>query len=114
MFTRQRPDVRDVPADVRESLNDGDNEDDQECQVNEHGNQRPEHDEKSPNRGDATEDHRDNRGSNVEENPHAAKDDRLHGVEAHEIVSLFQNVKDDPANERYARDGRDEVRRQIH
>src|SRR5205814_1678700 len=54
------------------------------------------------------------RRDNIEEDPDAAKNDRLHGVEADEVVSLFQNIENNSANERDARDRCRDVRRQVH
>ena len=48
----------------------------------------------------------------VEEEPSAAEDDRLHGVETDELVVLFQDVKNQAPNERNAGEGGGDVGRQ--
>jgi len=47
---------------------------------------------------DCAKHHVHDSGDNVEEKPGAAKNDRLHRVETHETVTLFQNVKNDAAD----------------
>ena len=47
----------------------------------------------------------DDRGHNVKEKPRAAKDDRLHRVEAHKTVVFLEDIKNDAADQRDARDG---------
>lgn len=106
LFTGDRADVRNVPPHIRERFDDRDNENDEETQMHEHRNKSPEHGEKSTDARDAAENQRNDRREDVEENPDAAKNDRLHGVEAHEAIVLFQDVEDDPADQRYAGDGR--------
>ena len=48
----------------------------------------------------------------VEEKPSTPKNDRLHCIKTHKTVVLFQNVKDDAADERNAGNGRSHIRRQ--
>src|SRR4051812_46481401 len=53
----------------------------------------------------------DNPGYDVEEKPDAAKDNRLHRVEADKLVVFFEDVKDEPAEERDTGEGRGDVGR---
>ncbi len=55
------------------------------------------HEETSDSRNGA-KDRVHDRGGNIKKKPRAPEDDRLHRVEAHKAVVLFDNVKNDPAN----------------
>ena len=48
---------------------------------------------------------------NVKQKPCATKDDRLHCVKAHETIVLFEDIKNDAADQWDARDGRSHIGR---
>ena len=50
-------------------------------------------------------------GHDVKEKPRATKDDRLHRVKAHETIVLFEDIKNDTADQRNAGDGCSHIRR---
>src|SRR5438552_6696773 len=53
-----------------------------------------------------------NSRDNIEQEPRAAKDDRLHGIKADKAVSLLQDIKNDAADQWNAGDGCSHIRRQ--
>jgi len=112
LFTRNRPDVRNIPADTRERFYDGNNHDHQKRQVNEGCDNRPEKHQDAADTGDRTEDRMHDRRDNVKQEPRATEDDRLHGVKTHEAVAFFENVENDAADQWNAGNGCGHVRGQ--
>lgn len=79
--------------------------------MNERRDYRPEENQDAANARDRSKDHVHDGGGNIKQKPRAAKYDRLHSVEAHKAVVLFQNVKNDATDQRYAGNRRSHVRR---
>jgi len=76
--------------------------------MDERRHEKPEAREDPASEGNYRENHVENPGCEVEETPDTAKNDRLHRVEADELVVLFEDVKNKPADERDAgKRGRD-------
>jgi len=97
--------VRDVPADARERLYDGNDHDHQEHEMNQRRDDCPEKYQNTTDARNSPEHRMDDRRHNIEEKPCATKDDRLHRVKAHERIVLFEDIKNDAADQRDAGDG---------
>ena len=102
---RNRANVWDIPADPGERLYDGNDHNHQEHEMNQRGDDCPEKYQDATNTGNRPEHRMDDRRHNVKEKPRATKDDRLHRVKAHESVVLFEDIKNDAADQRNAGDG---------
>ena len=79
--------------------------------MNERRDDCPEKYKNATNAGDRPKHRMDDRRYNVKEKPRAAKDDGLHRVKAHETVVLFENIKNDAADQWNAGDGRSDIGR---
>ena len=55
--------------------------------------------------GNRPEHRMDDRGHDVKEKPCATENDRLHRIKAHKAVVLFEDIKNDAADQRDAGDG---------
>ena len=95
---RHRPDVRNVPAHASKRFHGGDNPHNQKRYVNERLDDSPKKHQNSTNRRNRPKDQEQDFRNDVKQQPRAPEDDRLHRVEAHKAVVLFDNVKNDPAN----------------
>lgn len=73
--------------------------------MNQRSDDRPEKYQDSTDPWDRPEHRMDDRRHNVKEKPCAAEDDRLHRVKAHETIVLFEDIKNDAADQRDAGDG---------
>ena len=100
-----RADVRDVPADARERLHDGNNHDHQEDQMNQRSDDRPEKYQNPADTRDCPKYRMNDCGHDVKEKPRATKNDRLHRVKTHKTIVLLENIKNDAADQRNAGDG---------
>ena len=69
------------------------------------GDDRPEKYQHSTDARDCAEDRMYHRRDNVKKQPCAAKDDRLHGIKTDKAVALFEDIKNDAADEWNAGDG---------
>src|SRR6266403_4919069 len=112
LFARNWPDVWNVPAHTSKSFYDRNDHDHQKRQVHQRRDNRPEKYQDATDGWYRREHHMDDSGHNVEEKPRATEDNRLHRVEAHKAVVLFQNIKDDAADEWNTSNRRSHVRRQ--
>src|SRR6266498_6166548 len=95
LSARNRPDVGNVPAHAGKGFYDGDDHDHQKRQMHQRRDNSPEKYQDAADARDCAKHYVHDGGDNVEEKPSAAKNDRLHRVETHETVTLFQNVKND-------------------
>ena len=80
--------------------------------MNNKRDQTPEDGEEDSKRGKTAENKMDDGGEDVEEKPGAPEDDRLNGIKSNEPIALFQDVKDDPADERNTGERGRHIRRQ--
>src|SRR6266481_5301239 len=112
LLARDRANVGNVPADTHECLHDCDNHDYQKKQMHQGGDNRPEKYQNAADSWNRSEHRVHDSGHDVKEKPSATENDRLHGVEAHEAVVLFQNVENNATDQRNAGDRRSYVRRQ--
>ena len=101
---RNRANVWDIPADACERLYDGNDHNHQEHEMNQRRDNCPEKYKDATNAGDRPKHRMDYRRHNVKEKPCTAKDDRLHRVKAHERIVLFEDIKNDAADQRNAGD----------
>src|SRR5436305_2321477 len=88
LIAGHRSDIRNIPTNPAERFHHRDDEDDEEREMDERRDQSPEHNEQSAKCRDRAENREDNSRDDVEHDPGAAEDDRLHGVEAHKAVVL--------------------------
>jgi hypothetical protein len=102
---RNRANVRDIPADARERLYSGNDPDNKKRNMKKCRDNCPEKYQDAADARNGPEDRMHDRRDNVEEKPRATKDDRLHRVEAHERIVLFEDIKNDAADQRNAGDG---------
>ena len=98
-------DVRDIPADARERLHSGNDPDNKKRNMNKCLDDCPEKYQDTADAWNGPEDRIHDPGRNVKEKPCTAKDDRLHRVKTHERVVLFEDIKNDAADQRNAGDG---------
>src|SRR3954470_17788993 len=99
LLARHRSDVGNVPANTAERFHHRDDHYDKEPEMDERRDEKPHARERPAGKRDRQENHAQDPGRQVEEKPDAAKDDRLHGVEADELVVLLADVKNEPADE---------------
>src|SRR5439155_4472587 len=99
LFARNRPDIGNVPAYVRERFYSRDDPNNEKRDLNERSNDCPEKHEDTANPRNRAEDRVHHRGGNIKKKPCPAKNDRLHRVEAHERVVFFENIKNDTADQ---------------
>src|SRR5262249_36934546 len=105
LSARDRTDVWDVPAYARKCLHDGNDHDYQEHQMNERRDDCPEKYQDATNTGNCAKHCMDDRGHNVKEKPSATENDRLHRIKTHKTIVLFEDIKNDAADQRNAGDG---------
>ena len=105
-----RTDIRNIPPYTSESFHSGNDPDDNKRNVNERLNDPPKKRQDSANCWNRPEDQKEDPRHYVEQKPSAAEDDRLHGVEAHKVVALLQDVKNDAADQRNTRNCRSNIR----
>ena len=108
---RNRPDVWNVPAHACECLHRCDNPHNQERYVHERLNDSPKKHQNSTNRRNRPKDQEQDSRDDAKQKPGTAEDDRLHGVETHKSVVLFDNIKNNTANQGNAGKCRCDVRR---
>src|SRR4051794_28057571 len=97
LLAGHRSDVGNVPANTAERFHHRDDHDDKEPEMDERRDEQPHARERPTGKRDREENDAQDPGRQVEEKPDAAKDDRLRGVEADELVVLLENVKNEPA-----------------
>ena len=112
LLARHRSDVRDVPANTAERFDHRDDHDDEEAEMDERRDENPQTGERPADDRHMREDELQEHGRHIEEKPDAAEDDRLHGIEADELIVLLDDVKHEPADERDAGESGRDIRRQ--
>ena len=112
LLARNRTDVWNFPTDTGKRLYDRDNHDHQKQQMHQRRDNRPEKYQNAANSWNCPEYRMHDGGHDVEEKPGTSKNDRLHCIKTHKTVVLFQNVKDDAADEWNTGNRRSHVRRQ--
>ena len=111
LFARDRSYIGNFPAHVRECFYGRDDPDNEKCDLDERRDYRPEKHQDAADAGDRSKDHvHDGRGD-IKQKPRATKNNRLHGIKTHKAVMLFQNIKNDAADQRYAGNRGSHVRR---
>ena len=79
--------------------------------MNEHCDQAPEKRKKNTDRWDACKDQVNDHRNDVEEEPSATKDDRLHRIETNELIVLFHDVEDQAPDKRNTGEGGGDIGR---
>ncbi len=77
--------------------------------MSQHCDEAPEKRENNTDRRHASKNQVDDHRNDIEEEPGAAEDDRLHRVETNELIVLFQDVKDQAADERNTGERRGDI-----
>lgn len=103
---------RNVPARTHERFYHRDNHDDEETQMDQSGDEKPEPAENRPDHRKHPKNFVENHRDDVEEKPGASENDRLHRVETNELIVLFQDVKNQAPHERNTGQRRGDVGRQ--
>src|SRR5436190_17729663 len=112
LLARNRADVWNFPTDTGECLHDRNNHDHQKQQMHQRRDNRPEKYQNAANAWNRPEHRMHDGGHDIEEKPSTPKNDRLHCIKTHKTVVLFQNVKDDAADEWNTGNRRSHIRRQ--
>src|SRR5438270_4434785 len=99
LLARNRPDVWNFPTDTSKRLHNRDNHDHQKEQMHQRRDNRPEKYQNAADSWNCPEHCVHDSRYNVKQKPSATKNDRLHCIKTHKTVVLFQNVKDDAADE---------------
>ena len=77
--------------------------------MDEGGDEKPESAQDRSDHRERSKNHSQDPGDDVEEEPGAAKNDRLHRVETDELIVLFQDVKNQASHERNTGERRSDV-----